>query len=100
MSVHALRTPATTDQALAIALDRLDRIEHALAGVIARAEGAQLEPWLTKRQVAEHLGVSPRWLDARIAEGLPRRELAGASKLRVSDVERWLAKQGYLEEAA
>ena len=80
-------------------LDRLEGIEAKLAEVAAQAKVAQLEPWLTKRQLAEQLAVSPRWLDARVAEGMPRRLIAEAHKFRVSEVERWLKRNGYLEEA-
>jgi predicted DNA-binding transcriptional regulator AlpA len=78
-------------------LDRLTTIERQLAALLDQSGVAALEPWLTKRQLASHLGVSPRWLDDRVAEGLPKRFLAGSNKFRLSEVEPWLQRHGYLE---
>jgi predicted DNA-binding transcriptional regulator AlpA len=53
------------------------------------------EPWLSKRQVAEHLGFSVRWVELRVREGMPHQRW-GSNRLRfrVSDVETWLEERG------
>ena len=81
----------------AIVLDRLEAIERQLRALLDQEGVARLEPWLTKRQLAVYLGVSPRWLDDRVAAGMPHRRLAGSNKFRLSQVEPWLARQGYLD---
>jgi hypothetical protein len=83
-----------------LVLDRLDAIERRIDGLGQHLAAAQLEPWLTKRKLAEILAVSPRWVDDRVAEGMPHRALAGANKFRLSAVEPWLTAHGYLEENA
>lgn len=59
---------------------------------------AQLEPWLDKRGLAEHLSCSVRWIERRMEEGMPRRKIAGRAKFRASEVERWLEANGYSEQ--
>lgn len=78
--------------------DRLESIERQLTSIANQIGVVRLEPWLTKRQLAEYLAVSPRWIDDRRAEGMPCRPLAGANKFRISEVEPWLRKHGFLEE--
>ena len=53
------------------------------------------EPWLSKRQVAEHLGFSVRWVELRVREGMPHQKW-GSNRLRfrVTDVETWLEERG------
>lgn len=82
-----------------LVLDRLEAIERQLAGLGERLAVAQLEPWLTKRQLADHLAVSTRWLDARVAEGMPHRPIAGANKFQLTAAESWLIRHGYIEES-
>lgn len=55
-----------------------------------------LEPWLDKRALAQHLGCSPRWVQSRLAEGLPSAMIAGRRKFRASEAERWLTKHGHI----
>jgi hypothetical protein len=59
-----------------------------------------LEPWLTKRRLAAYLGCSERWINYRMAEGLPHSLIAGRVKFRMSRVEPWLIANGYLEHRA
>ena len=35
------------------------------------------EPWLKRRQIAEHCGFSVRWVERQTASGLPGRKLGG-----------------------
>ena len=50
---------------------------------------------LTKRQLANHLGRSERWIELRVREGLPSLEPTGRDPRRrfvLDEVEAWLAK--------
>lgn len=51
------------------------------------------EPWLTKAQIAEHLGFSTRWVELRVREGLPCRRMGGRLRFRRSAAERWLEER-------
>lgn len=57
----------------------------------------QLEPWVDKRAVAEFFGCGVRWVEMRVAEGMPSALIAGRRKFRVSEVEPWLERAGYIE---
>lgn len=52
------------------------------------------EPWITKKQLAEYLGYSVRWVELRVREGMPRSQWPGAPRFKISAVEAWLAAQG------
>lgn len=58
---------------------------------------AQLEPWLDKRGIAEHLACSVRWIERRMEEGMPHTHIAGRAKFRASEVEAWLEQRGLIE---
>ena len=51
------------------------------------------EPWVTKRQLADHLSVTPRWIELQQPLGLPRWSTGGMSRYRISEVETWLRKR-------
>jgi hypothetical protein len=57
---------------------------------------ADLEPWLDKRALAAHLDCGERWIEYRMAEGMPAWKIAGRVKFRVSEVEPWLRENGYM----
>jgi hypothetical protein len=52
------------------------------------------EPWLSKRQLAVHLGFSVRWVELRVREGMPHQRW-GSNRLRfrASEVEAWLEER-------
>jgi hypothetical protein len=50
------------------------------------------EPWLSKRQIAEHFGYSTRWVEMRVREGLPSELIGGHRKFRASECEEWLLR--------
>lgn len=56
-----------------------------------RASKRPVQKWMGKRELAEHLGYSPRWVQYRVAEGMPHRRHYGRLAFLVTDVERWLA---------
>jgi hypothetical protein len=56
--------------------------------VMAAVEGR--EKWVTKQQLAVHLSVTPRWIVAQQALGLPHMHMGGINRYRVSEVEEWL----------
>lgn len=50
-----------------------------------------IEPWVTKKALARHLGYSTRWIELRQRDGLPhRRHRNGHCRYRISEVEAWL----------
>jgi hypothetical protein len=78
-------------------LDRLEALEALLQQLLADNIS---KLWLTKRECAAHLGVSVRYLEERLSEGMPHRQIAGKVMLRLPDVERWLRGRGKLREVA
>jgi excisionase family DNA binding protein len=54
---------------------------------------ASWEPWLSKQQLAAHLGYSTRWVELRVREGLPSRKMGGRRRFRLSAVEDWLEER-------
>lgn len=58
-----------------------------------------LEPWLDKRGLADHLGCGIRWVEMRVAEGMPCTMIAGRRKFKVSEVEPWLERAGHIERS-
>ncbi len=51
------------------------------------------EPWVTKRQLADHLSVTPRWIELQQPLALPRWSTGGMSRYRISEVEAWLRER-------
>jgi excisionase family DNA binding protein len=49
-----------------------------------------VEPWLSKRQLAQHLGFSGRWVELRVKGGMPHKRFGGRLRFRASEVEAWL----------
>jgi hypothetical protein len=48
------------------------------------------EPWVTKQQLADHLGVTRRWIETQQPLDLPHLHTGGMNRYRISDVESWL----------
>lgn len=48
------------------------------------------EPWVSKAQLATHLGASLRWIDYRISEGMPCERFVGLVRFKISEAEAWL----------
>ena len=57
------------------------------------------EPWMTKPQLAAHLGFSTRWVEYRVAEGMPHARFGGRLRFQASAVEDWLSRQPRKETA-
>jgi hypothetical protein len=57
------------------------------------AEDRPREPWVTKQQLAEHLGVTRRWIELQQQFGLPRLSTGGMNRYRISEVEAWLRER-------
>lgn len=49
------------------------------------------EPELTKRQLAQRLGFSTRWVELRMRDGMPSRIQGNQRRFLLSDCETWLA---------
>ena len=51
------------------------------------------EPWVTKRHLADHLSVTPRWIELQQPLGLPHLPTGGMNRYRISEVEAWLRER-------
>ena len=60
------------------------------------------EPWVSWAQLSTLLGgaCKKRWLEARVAEGMPSAIIAGKRVFRISEVVPWLRDRGHIEEGA
>ena len=56
----------------------------------ARSPADENERWITKQQLAEHLLVTPRWIELQQHVGLPCLRMGGLVRYRISEVEAWL----------
>lgn len=56
------------------------------------------EAFLDKQGLAEFLVCSVRWIEFRMAEGLPHRYIAGRAKFQPSVVLAWLEENGHMKE--
>jgi hypothetical protein len=59
----------------------------------SQADHHSPEPWVAKRQLADHLSVTPRWIELKQPLGLPRLSTGGMSRYRISEVEAWLRER-------
>jgi hypothetical protein len=50
------------------------------------------EPWVSKRTLSKHLEVSTRWVERRVAEGMPFFPLGNQPRFKISVVEAWIAQ--------
>lgn len=48
--------------------------------------------------VADFFGMSRRWVEYRISEGMPSHLIGANRRYRVSECEDWLRREGYLKE--
>jgi excisionase family DNA binding protein len=49
------------------------------------------EPWLNKRGAANHLGMSVRWVESKVADaGLPSYLVGGARLFKASELDDWV----------
>jgi hypothetical protein len=53
------------------------------------------EPWVNKRQVAQHYGRTTRWVELRMREGMPHRKDSPTAwpMFRLSAVDAWLTER-------
>jgi excisionase family DNA binding protein len=54
------------------------------------ADHDQAEPWITKQELAERLGMSQRWIEKQIHKGMPSQRLGNRPRFKASAVEAWL----------
>lgn len=72
------------------------------AGKPSRRPPIPSEPWVSWAQLSTFLGgaCKKRWLEARVAEGMPSAIIAGKRVFRISEVVPWLRDRGHIEEGA
>jgi hypothetical protein len=58
------------------------------------------EPWHTKRELADHLGFSVRWVELRVRDGMPARRMGNRLRFQISAVEAWLTERQQTGPAA
>jgi hypothetical protein len=63
---------------------------HAYPAVDAAELG---ERWLTKREIAEYLRVTPRFIELQQQAGLPVLRMGAVNRYRISEVEAWVRSQ-------
>lgn len=51
------------------------------------------EPELSKRQLAQRLGYSTRWVELRVREGMPSTLKGNQRRFLLSETEAWLAER-------
>ena len=51
------------------------------------------ERWFTTAELAEHLGMSPRWVAYQVKAGMPSQCFGRARRFSLSEVESWLQRQ-------
>ena len=54
------------------------------------------EPRVSKQTFADQVGMSVRWVEQRIAAGMPCEYIDGRPRLRLSDAEPWLRENSHL----
>lgn len=52
----------------------------------------KFEPWLDKRQLADHLGMSVSWVEKQMQKGMPFERMGNRPRFKVSVVEQWLER--------
>lgn len=64
------------------------------AKVIPFVPRGQSEPDLTKKQLAAELNVSERWIDYRVAEGMPKHQWTKRMvRFRLGECREWLERR-------
>lgn len=53
----------------------------------------QLEPWVGRATVAQHLCVSVKTVDRLVRQGLPSVKCGGLRRFRLSEVDAWVQGQ-------
>jgi hypothetical protein len=53
----------------------------------------EVEPWIIKQQLADHLLVTRRWIEFQQHFGLPYLRMGCMNRYRVSEVEDWLRER-------
>jgi hypothetical protein len=59
---------------------------------------SEAERWRDKHGLAEHFSCGIRWIEERMAEGMPYSYIAGRAKFKISRVEPWLERHGFIED--
>lgn len=68
-----------------------------LSPTLAPAPPLDPDRWRDKHGLAEHLCCGVRWIEGRMAEGMPHAEIAGRVKFKVAEAEPWLYEHGFIE---
>jgi hypothetical protein len=58
------------------------------------------ENYRDKTGIAEHFGMSVRWVEHRMQDGMPHSHVDGRARFRLSEVDRWMREGGRLKVSA
>lgn len=59
-----------------------------------------IEPRVSVPEFAKLLDMSPRWVEARITEGMPSERIGRRRKIKPLEAEAWLEAEGHIRRAA
>jgi hypothetical protein len=76
-----------------------DLLHGLIEAARAVASSGTLEPWLDKKDLAEHYACSVRSVETALSEGLPHAIIFGRLKFQVSQTDPWLRERGYWRDA-
>jgi hypothetical protein len=51
-------------------------------------------PWVSRRQLADHLGFSPRWVSEQVANGAPCERIGGSLRFQIPAFTEWVIRRG------
>jgi excisionase family DNA binding protein len=61
-----------------------------------QAQGVLFEKWITKKELAQHLGVSESFINKLMTEeALPHLKVGRAVRFLLSNVDAWFERKGY-----
>jgi hypothetical protein len=75
--------------------NQLEQIARRAAELVPAPE-PRTDGWLTPKQLAGHLAMSPRWVAYRVREGMPHVLIAGKPRFKAAEVDQWLEETGHL----
>lgn len=79
----------------AVVMDRRQGLGMSVTSLTARRLGRDsAEAWLSKRDLARTLGFSARWVERRVAEGMPCERFGARLRFQRGPCEAWLRDQG------
>jgi hypothetical protein len=54
----------------------------------------ELEPWMSKQQLSNHLSMSIRWIEGQMKQGMPTTRFGNRPRFKLSEVLNWNRTKG------